>query len=130
ALALELLDRHGGGAAEKMRDHEVGTVALGDVEDLGAHLHAGRRHGKGLELESLAAGEILEDLDWLAPGRVVVEDVRDLLALEAAPELFLDEVHGRGALRPVGGGNGEDVGIADAVGRGRAAKAGRGARAP
>ena len=46
ADALELLDRHGGGAAEQMGDHEVRAVALGDVEHLGAHLHAraaGRR---------------------------------------------------------------------------------------
>src|SRR5262249_24804049 len=94
---LELLDGHRGRSSEQVADHEVGAVALGDVEDLGAHLHAGRRDGEHLELEALLGGEVLEHLDRLAPGRIVVEDVRDLLALEVAAELLLDEVHpGRG----------------------------------
>src|SRR5215831_17579708 len=100
------------------------------MSDLGAHLHARRGNGERLELEALAAREILENLDRLAAGWVVEEDVRDLLALQAAAELLLHEVHRRRALRPVRGGDGEDVGIADAVGRGRAAEARGGAGDP
>ena len=113
-----------------MSDHEVGAEALGDVEHLSAHLDAGRRHREGLELKALARREVLEHLDRLPAGRVVVEDERDLLALEAAPELLLHEVHRRGALRPVGGRDREDVRIPDTVGGRRAAEAGRGARDP
>src|SRR5439155_7853127 len=91
AYPLELLDRHLGRSAEQMSDHEVGAEALGDVEHLSAHLDAGRRHREGLELKALARREVLEHLDRLPAGRVVVEDERDLLALEAAPELLLDE---------------------------------------
>ena len=110
-----------------MGDHEVRAEALGDVQDLGAHLHARRRHGEHLELEALALRQILEHLDGLPARRVVVEEVRDLLALQAAAELLLGEVDGRGALRPVRGRDGEDVRIADAVGGGGAAEARRGA---
>src|SRR4030095_11889346 len=69
----------------------------------------------------------LDHLDRLAPGRVVIEDVCDLLPLEVAAELLLDEVHRRRALRPVGGGDGEDVGVPNPVGGGGAAEAGGGA---
>ena len=55
AHALELLDRHRGGAAEEVGDHEVGPVALRDVEHLGAHLDAGRRNRELLELEAFPA---------------------------------------------------------------------------
>src|SRR5206468_12099030 len=102
----------GGSAAEEVPDHEVRAEALCDIEDLGAHLDARGRHGEDLELEALPGREVLEDLDRLPAGRVVVEDVRDLLALEAAAKLRLHEGHRGRALRPVGGGCGEDVRVA------------------
>ena len=107
-----------------MRDHEVGAVALGDVEHLGAHLDTGRRHGERLELEPLLGREVLEDPDGFAAGRVVEEEVSELLALEPA-ELLLDEVHRRRALRPVRRGDREDVRVAHAVGRRGGAEARR-----
>src|SRR5207249_4841247 len=113
---LELLDRYRGRPAEQVGDHEVGAKALGDVQRLGAHLDAGRRDGEGLELETLLRGEVLDHLDGFTAGGIVVEDVRDLLALEVSAELFLHEVHGRRPLRPVGGGDGEDERITCAVG--------------
>src|SRR5262245_49717437 len=122
---LELLDRYAGGPTEQVSDDEVGAEALGDVEHLGAHLDTGRRDREGLELEALLGSQVLDHLDRLAAGRVVIEEVRDLLALEAATELLLGEVDGRRALRPVGGGDGEDVRVARAVGGGGAAEAGR-----
>ena len=130
AHALELLDGHGGGAAEEVPDHEVRAEALSDVEHLGAHLHARGRHGEDLELEAFQGREILQDLDRLPPGGIVVEDERDLLALEVPSELLLHEVHRGRCLRPVRGGDGEDVGIADAVGSGGATEARGGAGDP
>ena len=130
AHALELLDRHRGGAAEQVPDHEVRAVALGDVEHLGAHLHTRRRDGERLELKPFFRREVLEHFDGLAPGGVVVEDVRDLLALEAPAELLLHEVHRRRALRPVGGGNREDIRVPLTVGGGGAPEARRGAGNP
>ena len=108
-----------------MPDHEVRAEALSDVEHLGAHLHARGRHGEDLELEAFQGREILQDFDRLAAGRVVIEQVGDLLALEVAAELFLGELDGRRALRPVGGGDGEDVGIPRPVGGGGAAESRR-----
>ena len=110
-----------------MRDHEVGPVALGDVEHLGAHLDAGRRHRKGPQLELLDLLQILEDRQRLAAGRIVVEDISDLLAREISAQLLLDELDRGGALRPVRGGDREDVRVACSVGRGRGTEARRGA---
>src|SRR6185436_17830624 len=103
-------------------DHEVGLEAAGNVEDLRAHLDAGRRDGESPQLEALALGEVLEDRQRLAAGRVVVEDEGDLLALEIA-QLLLDEGDGGAGLRPVAGSDREDVGIALAVGGSGAAEA-------
>ncbi len=55
AHPLELLDRHRGGAPEQMRDHEVRAKPLGDVEHLGAHLHAGGRDGELSQMEPFPA---------------------------------------------------------------------------
>src|SRR6266436_6584637 len=128
AVGLERLDRQSRRAAEQMRYHEVGAIALRDVEHLCAHLDPGRRTGKGSEVEPFDFLQILDNRDRLATGRVVVEDVGDLFALEAAAQFVLDELDGPGALRPVSRGNREEVGIALAVGRGGDAEAGRGAR--
>src|SRR3989441_5589011 len=65
------------------------------------YLHAGRGHGEGLELEAFLDREVFEDRDRLTARRVVVEEEADLLALEVAAELVLDELHGRSGLRPV-----------------------------
>ena len=108
-----------------MRDHEVGAEPLRDIEHLRAHLHRRRRNGEGLELEAFLRREILDHLDRLAAGRIVVEEVRDLLALEVAAELLLREIDAGRSLRPVRRGDREDVGILYAVGGGGAAEARR-----
>src|SRR5713101_8769239 len=111
-----------------MRYHEVGAIALRNVEHLRAHLDPGRRNGKGSELEPLDLLQILDDRDRLPTGRVVEKDVSDLLALEVATQFVLDELDGPGALRPVSRGHREQIRVALAVGRGGDAEAGRGAR--
>src|SRR5262249_8957685 len=82
---------------------------------------AGRRT---LSAEPFLLGEVLEDLDGLTPRGIVVEDVGDLLALELSAKLLLHEVHGRRGLRPVGGRDGEEWGMAGPVGRSRPTEAG------
>src|SRR6266849_4469208 len=126
AVGLERLDRQPRRAAEQMRYHEVGAKALCDVEHLRAHLDPGRRNGKGSQLEPFEFLQILDDRYRLAAGRVVVEDVSDLLALEVAAQFVLDELDGAGALRPVSRRNREEIGKALAVGRCGDAEAGRG----
>ena len=65
--------------------------------------------------------KVLEDDERLLAGRVVIVEIGDLLALEAAAQLLLGEVDGGRALRPVAGGDREQIGVALAVGgRGRA----------
>src|SRR6185503_18298462 len=127
ALALELLDGDRRRPAEQMRDHEVGLVAPGDVEHLRAHFHAGRGDGKGLELEALGFGEVLENGDRVLAGGVVEEQIGDLLALQASAQILLDERDRGSGLRPVAGRQWEDVGIALAVGGRGVAEARRGA---
>ena len=125
ALALQLLDGNRRRAPEQMGDDEVRLEAAGDVEDLRAHLEAGRRHREGAHLEALGLGEVLEDGQRLLARRVVVVDVGDLLALEVAAQLLLGEGHRGARLRPVAGRDREGVRVALAVGgRGRA-EAGR-----
>src|SRR5207245_11053092 len=97
---------------------------------LSAELHAGRWHGEGLELEAFLDREVFEDRDRLTARRVVVEEEADLLALEAAAELVLDELHGRSGLRPVRRGDRKDVWVPAAVGGGRLSEAGGGAGDP
>jgi len=111
-----------------VRDHEVGPKALDDVEHLRAHLHARRRHCESLELELLDLLEILEDQQRLMARRVVVEQIGDLLALQAPPKLVLDELDRRCALGPIRRGDREDIGIARPIGCRRGAEAGRRAR--
>ena len=82
---------------------------------------------KVLQLEAFALGQVLEDDERLLAGRVVIEQVGDLLALEVAAQLLLGEGDGGRALRPVAGGDREDVGVALAVGGGGRAEARRGA---
>ena len=121
ALALELLDGDGRCAAEEVRDDEIGLEAAGDVEHLGSHLDARRRHRKGSELEAFRFRKVLEDDEGLLARRVVIEQIGDLLALEAAAQLLLGKGDGRRALRPVAGSDREQIGVALAVrGRGRA----------
>jgi hypothetical protein len=57
-------------------------------------------------------------------GRVVVIDVSDLLAVQVA-ELVLDELDRRRALRPVGRGDREQIGVARTIGGGGNSEAGR-----
>ena len=128
AGALQPLDRHRGRAAEQMRDDEIGMVALGDVEDLRAHLDPRRRHREGAQLEAFGLLQGLDDRQRLLAGGVVVIDIGDLLALEVAAQLILGELDRRRALRPIGRGDREQIGIAGAVGRRRDAEAGRGRR--
>ena len=75
-----------------MREHEVGPVALRDIQHLRAHFHAGRRHGEGAQLEALVLLQLLEDRHRLGAGRIVVVEIGDLLALQAAAQLVLDEL--------------------------------------
>src|SRR5206468_12260886 len=112
------------GPSKEVGDHEVRSVALGDVEHLRAHLHAGRWHGEGLELVALLDREVLEDRNRLTARRVVEEEEGDLLALEAAVELVLDELHGGGGLRPVRRSDRKDVGVPASVGGGGLPEAG------
>src|SRR5207253_3929692 len=105
---------------------EIRPVALGDVERLRAHLDARRRHRERPQLIALGLLQILEDRDRLAAGRVVVEYIGELLALEAAAQFLLDELDRCGALRPVGRRHRKQVGIASAIRRRRDAEAGRG----
>ena len=123
---LELLDRDRRRTPEQMRDHEIGPVALRDIEDLGAHLHARRRHREGAQLEAFLAGQLLEHRQRLLAARVVVEQISDLLALEISAQLVLDELDRGRALRIVGGGDGKQEGVAGSVGRRRDPEAGRG----
>ena len=75
-----------------MREHEVGPIALRDVEDLRAHLHAGRRHGEGAQFEALVLLQLLEDRQRLDARWIVVVQIGDLLALQTAAQLVLDEL--------------------------------------
>src|SRR5216684_6454429 len=116
ALALQLLDGNRRRAPEQMRNDEVGLEAAGDVEDLRAHFQAGRRNGKGAQLEAFGLGKFFQNGQWLLARRIVVEEIGDLLALEGT-QLLLDELHRRTGLRPVAGGDRKDVGEALPVGR-------------
>src|SRR6266850_173012 len=98
-----------------MIDDEIGPVALSDVEHLRSHLDPWRRHGKGAHLESLDSLQIFEDRQRLVSGRIVVIDVGDLLAFEAATQFFLDELDRPRCLRPIGCGYWEQIGKASAV---------------
>src|SRR6516225_9607267 len=110
-----------------MGDYEIGPVALRDVEHLRAHLDPWRGHREGAELEFLKLLQILNDRNRLTPGRVVVEDVSDLLAFETAAQLVLDELDRPRALRPVGCRDRKQVGKALPVGRGGNPETRRGA---
>src|SRR6266478_6225269 len=127
AVALEFLNRDGRRSAEQVVDHEIGPVALRDIEDLRAHLDPGRRHGKRPQLEPFDFLQVFDDRDRLAACWVVIKDVGDLLALETAAELLLDELDGRGALRPIGRSYREQIRKTLTVGRGGNAKTRRGA---
>ena len=98
-------------AAEQVREHEVRPDTLRDVEDLRAHLHPGRRHGEGAQLEALVLLQLLQDRQRLDARRIVVIEIGDLLALQAAAQLFLDELDAGSALRPVGRGQRKQVRI-------------------
>ena len=108
ALALELLHGDRRRAAEQVRHDVVGLEAAGNVEHLRPHLHAGCRHGEGFELEPLRLREVLEDRQRLLARRVVVEEVGELLVLEAAAQLLLGEIDRGRPLRPVAGGEREE----------------------
>src|SRR5947207_9490094 len=108
-----------------MSDHEVGAVALGDVEHLRAELDPRWRYGKGANFEFLEVLQVFEDRDWLATRRIVVKDVGDFLALELAAQFVLDEMDRAAGLRPVGRRDRKQVGKAFAVRRCRNAKSGR-----
>src|ERR1700736_2819151 len=111
-----------------MGNHEVGPVALGDVEQLRAHLDPGRRYGEGSQLEFLKLLQIFDDRDRLAARRVVIKKVGYLLAFETTAQPVLDELDRTGTLRPIGRRDWEEVGKALAVGRGGNAETGRSAR--
>ena len=66
-----------------------GLVALRDVEHLRAHFDPRRRHREGAQFELLDLLQVLDDRDRLAPGRVVVKDVGDLLPLSLPPSFSL-----------------------------------------
>src|SRR5881392_3937325 len=110
-----------------MSDHEVGAVALGDVEHLRAELDPRWRYGKAAKFEFLEVLQVFEDRDWLATRWVVVKDVGDFLALELAAQFVLDEMDRSGGLRPIGRRDRKQIGKAFAVCRGRNAKSRRGA---
>ena len=71
--------------------HEVRPVALRDVEHLGAHFHARRRHGEVRSSKPSLLLQLLEDRHRFGAGRVVVVEIGDLLALQVAAQLVLDE---------------------------------------
>src|SRR5215472_6253809 len=111
-----------------MGDNEIGVVALCDIEHLGAHLDARRRDGERPQLESLDLLQILDDRQRLTARWVVVENVRDFFALEIAAQFVLYELDSGRALRPIGCGNWEQIGITFAVCGSSNAETGRGAR--
>src|SRR6516165_6007653 len=98
-----------------MGDNEIGVVALCDIEHLGPHLDARRRDGERPQLESLDLLQILDDRQRLAARGVVVENVRDFLALEIAAEFVLYKLDRGRALRPISSGNWEQIRITFAV---------------
>src|SRR5205823_10025310 len=69
--------------------------------------------------------QILEDRQRLVSGRIVVIDVGDLLALEAATRFVLDELYSRRALRPVSRRDWEQIREPAAVRRSGDAETGR-----
>src|SRR5215813_9357238 len=111
-----------------MRDDKVRPVALGYIEYLRSDLDPRGRHGESPQLEPLSLLQFLDDWQRFTAGGVVVEDVGDLLALQVAGQLVLDKLDGAGALRPIGRGDREQVGVARPVRRGRDSEAGRGRR--
>src|SRR5947208_5642471 len=102
-----------------MIDDKVGVVPLRDVEHLRAYLDTRRRHREGAQFEALHLLQILEDLQRLVSGRVVVIHVGDLLALEAATGFVLDKLYSRRALRPVSRRDWEQIREPAAVRRSR-----------
>src|SRR6185437_559041 len=128
AIALESLDRDRRRAAEHMGDDEIGAEPLRDVERLRADVQARRRHREYLQLIALAGGKVLEHWQRLPACGIVVHQIGDLLALEAAAELVLRVLHGAGGLRPIAGGEREHVWIALSIRRRADAEAWRRAR--
>src|SRR5271169_6676802 len=100
-----------------MSDHEIGTIALRDVEHLCADLDPRRRHGESPQLEFFLFLQIFDNGDRLTAGRVVIKDVGDLLAFETAAQLVLDELDRAGTLRPIGCRDREKIGEALSVSR-------------
>ena len=125
----QLLDGDRGSLAEGVVDDPVGLVVAHDVEHLRAHVHPGRRNRELAHLEADPALNVAEHVEGLATGRVVVVQVRDLgqTGLAGSLPFVHHELDGGTGLRPVGGRDGENVGIALAVRRTRASEAGRGA---
>src|SRR5438034_11448594 len=111
-------------------DNPAGREPIPILEDLSVKegyqlkTFAGRWHGEGLELVALLDREVLEDRNRLTARRVVEEEEGDLLALEAAVELVLDELHGGGGLRPGRRSDRKDVGVPASVGGGGLPEAG------
>jgi hypothetical protein len=73
------------------------------------HFDAGRRYGEGPQLKPFGLLQIFEDRQRLMAGWIVIIDVRDLLALEAAARFVLDELDRRCALGPIGRGDREQI---------------------
>ena len=108
-----------------MRDHEVGPIALRDVEYLRPHFHTRRRYGEGPQLEPFLLLQVFDHRQRLLAGGIVIVDIGDFLALEAAAQFVFDELDGGSALREIARGDREQVGIFLAVRRCRDAETGR-----
>src|ERR1700752_3278904 len=111
-----------------MRNDKIRPEALGYVEDLRAHLDPRRRYRKSPQFKAFALLEFFDDRQWLLACGVIVEDIRDLFAFEAAAQLVLDKLNRGGALRPIGRGDREEVGVAGPVRRCGDPEPGRGRR--
>ena len=84
AVLAKLADGNGRRLAEQMRHHPLGPHAARDVQDRGGHLDARRRHGKLAAAVPFLLADAPKNAERLAPGGVVVIDVRNLAARRGA----------------------------------------------
>ena len=110
-----------------MSDHPIRLVLAGDIQHLRPHFHARRGHRIGLQLEPDPFLQLVQHGQRLAPCRIIVINIGDLRFAAPRPVVHHESDGGTG-LRPVAGGNGEDIGKRLAVPRRGAAEAGRGAQ--
>ena len=107
----------------------AGHIPLGETAIVEMALRLGDRRIGALmtprtQIEFLDLLQIFNNRNRLAPGRVVIEEIRKLLAVKTAAQFLLGKLDRRRALRPIGRRDREQIRKALTVRRGGDAETG------